>query len=334
MDCKMISDPQRAVQKELSALILHLQRLSTEDGPGLRTTVFFKQCPLACQWCHNPESISKEKDLQWLSARCIGCKTCVSLCPQGALLLTPQGMLINRQACDLCGLCSQSCPALALELMGRTIFLQDLLIEVLKDRAFFEKSGDGGVTVSGGEPMLQPEFTAAFLAALQVEGISTALDTCGLCSKTSLDKVLPHADIILFDLKIMDSRKHHFYTGQHNEIILENLLYIRDFLKRSNVSKRLWVRTPLIPEATDSVENITAIGSFLAENLTGVLERWELLAFNNLATDKYRRLGMEWNYAGQALMNQADLDYFKEIACSSGLDPQVIKMTGAVRVKD
>ena len=330
----MITDPLTVLQQEQKALILHLQRLSTEDGPGLRTTVFFKQCPLACQWCHNPESISRERDLQWLAARCIGCKTCVSLCPQGALELTPQGMLIDRQACDLCGLCSQSCPALAMELLGKEICLPDLLAEVLKDRAFFEKSEDGGVTLSGGEPMLQPEFSAAFLAALQAEGISTALDTCGLCSKASLDKVLPYADIVLFDLKIMDSRKHKLFTGQHNEIILENLLYIREQIKKSPSKKRLWIRTPLIPGATATVENITAIGSFLAENLTDVLERWELLAFNNLATDKYQRLGMEWNYAGQPLMSQDDLDFFEEIAKSSGLGPQVVKMTGAVRVED
>jgi pyruvate formate lyase activating enzyme len=330
----MISDPLTVLQKEQSALILHLQRLSTEDGPGLRTTVFFKQCPLACQWCHNPESISRERDLQWLSARCIGCKTCISLCPQGALELTPQGMLIDRQACDLCGLCSQSCPALAMELLGREINLQDLLVEVLKDRAFFEKSENGGVTVSGGEPMLQPEFTAAFLAALQAEGISTALDTCGLCSKASLDKVLPYADIVLFDLKIMDSRKHKLFTGQHNEIILENLLYIREQIKKSPSEKRLWIRTPLIPGATATMENIAAIGSFLAKNLADVLERWELLAFNNLATDKYQRLGMEWNYAGQPLMSQADLDFFEEIAKNSGLDPQMVSITGAARVED
>ncbi|MCX7708171.1 MAG: glycyl-radical enzyme activating protein, partial [Anaerolineae bacterium] len=155
-----------------TALILHLQRLSTEDGPGLRTTVFFKGCSLRCEWCHNPESLSPHPQIQWLESRCIGCGTCLAACPRGYLIKTAKGLAINRALCQGCGTCVEACPAGALELLGTRVELDELVARLLKDRSFFAVSG-GGVTASGGEPALQAPFVADLFRRLQAEGVHT-----------------------------------------------------------------------------------------------------------------------------------------------------------------
>jgi pyruvate formate lyase activating enzyme len=192
--------------------ILHLQRLSTEDGPGIRTTVFFKGCPLHCVWCHNPESISIELQTQWFAVRCIGCKTCVSTCPNGCLTMTDSGLLVERARCEVCGKCVEGCPSGAREMLGRTINVDELLAELSKDRAYYEKSG-GGVTLSGGEPTFQPDFAEATLRGLKERGISTALDTCGLTSTRIFDRLLPYTDLVLFDIKLIDPGLHRKFTA-------------------------------------------------------------------------------------------------------------------------
>jgi pyruvate formate lyase activating enzyme len=311
----------------LSALILHLQRLSTEDGPGLRTTVFFKGCSLRCAWCHNPESLSPRPQVQWIENRCIGCDTCLGACPNGCLTRTPQGVTIDRARCQGCGACAEACPANALELLGTRVGVDDLLAQVVKDRVYYEQSG-GGVTVSGGEPALQAEFVAEFLRRLKDTGIHTALDTCGACSASSLAPLLPHTDLVLFDLKEIDPEKHRQFTGQPNQRILENLLIARDALARQP-GKTLWLRTPLIPGATATRENLTGLGAFIAENLDGRVERWELCAFNNLCRDKYRRLGIEWRYADTPLMTLDELRQWEACARQSGVRPDIVTATGA-----
>jgi len=322
-----------ALATETSAgLMLHLQRFSTEDGPGIRTTVFFKGCPLSCRWCHNPESISTKPQVQWLENRCIGCGTCVKTCARHYLSRTESGIVLDRARCDGCGDCTQTCPANAMELLGKTASVQSLYHEVIKDRVFFDKSG-GGVTLSGGEPMLQPEFSSALLRELKQNGINTGIDTCGLCSANSLDKVLPYTDLILFDLKEIDPEKHRTFTGTDNRKILENLLHVRDYML-STPGKTLWIRTPLIPGATATVENITGIGGFLAKNLSAVIKRWELCAFNNLCRDKYRRLGIAWEYADTPLMTTGEVHNLETAAKKSGVNPDIIFATGPTRVKD
>ena len=160
--------------------------MSTEDGPGLRTTVFFKGCSLACAWCHNPESISRLPQIHWIGSRCIGCRTCLDTCPLQALSMSAQGVVIDRDVCNGCGLCAEECPSTALELLGEAWTLEDLVQEVIKDRVYFEKS-NGGVTISGGEPTLQADFAAEFLKQLRAQGMKTAIDTCGLCSTAALE---------------------------------------------------------------------------------------------------------------------------------------------------
>ncbi|MGD8465033.1 MAG: glycyl-radical enzyme activating protein [Anaerolineae bacterium] len=314
----------------LSGRILHLQRLSTEDGPGIRTTVFFKGCPLRCAWCHNPESLSPQPQVQWLETRCIGCRTCLAACPHGCLDLTGQGMRIDRQRCTGCGICAEACPANAMELLGTAVTVKDLVKELVKDRTYYETSG-GGVTASGGEPALQADFVAALLARLQGEGVATALDTCGLAPSQAWHKILPHVDLVLFDLKEIDPDQHRAHTGQSNERILEALLMVRDYITGQRPDTRLWIRTPLIPGATATAANLRGLGDFIAHHLDRLVERWELCAFNNLCRDKYRRLGMPWRFDETPLLSDQTLRALERQARRSGVDPAIVVATGPTR---
>ncbi len=309
--------------------ILHLQRLSTEDGPGIRTTVFFKGCPLACAWCHNPESISAHFQVQWLENRCIGCNSCLKACPNGGLSRDARGVHINREICTGCGECVLACPANALEQLGSLASVDELVSELLKDRVFFEKSG-GGVTLSGGEPTLQASFALALLRQLRQAGVQTALDTCGFCRRETLERLLPEVDVLLYDLKLADPQAHKRFTGQDNQLILDNLRWLGKAV-RQREDLRIWVRTPLIPGSTDSPENIRALAALIIEALGTRLERWELCAFNNLCRDKYRRLGLDWDYQDTPLYDQQVLDELQDLARSCGLPSGRVAVTGAAR---
>jgi pyruvate-formate lyase-activating enzyme len=184
--------------RAITGRYLHVQRLSTEDGPGIRSTVFFKGCALRCAWCHNPESLSFDPQVQWLERHCIGCDTCIHTCPEQCLQRDAEVVHIDRRRCNGCGLCVQECPAGAMELLGRQASIEELLAELLKDLAFYEQSG-GGVTLSGGEPLLQSAYTTELMAQLRAAGIHTALDTCGMASPAALSAALAHADLVLYD---------------------------------------------------------------------------------------------------------------------------------------
>jgi pyruvate formate lyase activating enzyme len=316
--------------RPVESLILNIQRMSTEDGPGIRTTVFFKGCGLNCLWCHNPESLSARPQMQWVETRCIGCKTCLAVCPEGALSDDGGGIRILRDRCTACGACSRACPALALERLGEPWRLDRLLDEVEKDRAYFEASG-GGVTVSGGEPALQAPFVAAFLTGCRQRGLHTALDTCGFCAPGALERILPATDLVLYDLKEIDPERHRKFTGQSNERIFANLLLIRDRMRAQGRPARLWLRTPVIPRMTARQDNIAGLGRFVAENLGDAVERWELCAFNNLCRDKYRRLDMDWACREDALMTAGEMEAFVDAARRAGVAADRVVWTGAVR---
>ena len=315
-----------------TARIVNVQRMSTEDGPGIRTTVFLKGCSLACSWCHNPESIAMGPEVVWHEWKCIDCDGCNDVCKAEALQHLGDEVIIDRERCSGGTACADACPAGAIERIGAERGLDDLVAEVARDRAFFEGSG-GGVTVSGGEPGVQARFVTAFLARLRTLGIHTALDTCGMCSEPAIDEMSAEADLVLYDIKHVDSEQHRVLTGRPNERILANLRNLAARMRRDGRPRALWIRTPLIPGATASAQNVRGIGRFIAEYLGDVVSRWELCSFNNLASDKYRRLGRVWDFEGVESMSRDDLERLRAVAVASGVDPSIVVVTGPVRVE-
>jgi len=305
----------RNLVESARGIIFEIQKMSTEDGPGIRTTVFLKQCPLKCVWCHNPESILKNPQLQWLKHKCIGCFTCLDTCKQEALSFDKQGLHINRERCISCGECVEECPSTALTMLGKWWELEDVLYEVEKDKVYYTKSG-GGITISGGEPTQQPDFVLKFLKKCKEKGISTALDTCGYASKKIYEQLLPHIDLVLLDIKEIDSKKHEEFTSVPNERILENATWLADYMHKNN--KKLWIRTPIIPNFTATEENIRGIGEFLVNKLNNMQDRWDLLSFNNLCAAKYERLGLDWILKDEPLMTKEEMEHLFEIAKTTG----------------
>jgi pyruvate formate lyase activating enzyme len=315
-----------------AARIVNIQRMSTEDGPGIRTTVFFKGCSLACAWCHNPESIATGPEVVWHDWKCIHCDDCAAVCPVQALRRVGDEIHIDRARCTGGSACADACPASAIERIGSERDLDGLVADVARDRAFFAASG-GGVTASGGEPGVQARFVAAFLGRLRELGIHTALDTCGMCAAPALAAMSAAADLVLYDLKEIDAERHRRFTGRSNERILANLVDLAGRMRRDGRPQALWIRTPLIPGCTASEANLTGIGRFIAARLGDVVSRWELCAFNNLGADKYRRLGRAWPFADTALLTGDELASLGAVACRSGVDPALIVVGGPVRVE-
>ena len=319
-------------EKDTTATILRIQRMSTEDGPGIRSTVFFKGCPLNCIWCHNPESISPGVQLHWVGSRCIGCLSCVAVCPENALSAGKNGIALDRSACTGCQRCLEVCPSTAMEAYGQSYGLVGLVSEVLKDRIYFEKSG-GGVTLSGGEPTLQAGFAVPLLRALQEKGVHTALDTCGQAAWNTLEAHLPHADLVLYDLKEIDPVRHEEYTGTTNARVLENLVKLGSFMRERGTPRALWIRTPLIPGCTASTENLRGIGSFIKGSLGSLVSRWELCSFNDLCLHKYEGLGMDWRFRDAGLLKPEEAEHLAAAARGSGVDARVVHLSGPLRLE-
>ena len=254
------------------AIFFDIQRNSFVDGPGIRTTVFFKGCNLKCAWCHNPESQSAKPQMMFYKDKCTGCGKCKSVCPY------------HLEQCELCGKCTLYCPVDARKVCGKEHTVDEVLKEVLKDKAFYETSG-GGVTFSGGECMLQIDFLAEILKKCKENGIHTAVDTAGHIPFESFEKILPYTDLFLYDIKIFDSQKHKQYVGVGNELILENLKKL--FERKA----KLWIRIPIIPDVNDSIEEIQKIKDFL--KTIGTAEKIELLPYHAMGENKYRAIGKE-----------------------------------------
>jgi pyruvate formate lyase activating enzyme len=260
-------------------LVFNIMRFSLHDGPGIRTTVFLKGCPLHCRWCHNPESQSCEPELHYFDERCIHCGDCVVACPHGAL----DAQLYNRsELCLRCGQCVEACPSGARQIVGCWMTVEEVLAEVLKDEVFYEESG-GGITISGGEPLQQADFVEALLAACKARRLHTVLDTCGFASPDVLRRVGKHVDLFLYDLKLMNSEKHLRLTGVNNELILQNLAML------AQGGNTIRVRVPILPGFNDDEENLDALSTYLTP--LGIREI-DLLPYHELGNDKYRRMNL------------------------------------------
>ena len=266
----------------MKAMITDLKRMAVHDGPGIRTTVFFKGCSLHCLWCHNPETLSRKPQLAFYENKCTGCLTCHRVCPTGAQIAEGAIHTFDRSKCIGCGKCAEYCPAGALQLFGREMTLEELLPQLMEDRDFFETTG-GGVTLSGGECLLHPDFCVELLKKLKAEGIHTAVDTCGFVPKETFTRVLPYTDIFLYDLKAIDPAVHKKCTGQDNRLILENLRYLDE------MGANIEIRIPVVPGHND--RQVPAIYGFLRTlNRMPVVKE---LTYHNYAASKYAALGME-----------------------------------------
>jgi pyruvate formate lyase activating enzyme len=262
-------------------VIFDIKRFAVHDGPGIRTTVFFKGCPLHCLWCHNPEGIAKNQELMVRSSRCARCYSCVDACPREAISRNSGPISVDRAKCDLCGECVKVCMYEALEMAGRVVSVMDVVREIERDRIFFEQSG-GGVTLSGGEPASQPDFCQSLLAEMNKRSIHAALDTSGLSKWDALWKCANRADLILYDLKFMDEKKHLKYTGVSNAPVLENLK------KLAAAKKDIVARIPLMSGVNDDDDNIQGTIDFLRRLET--VEKVSLLRYHKGGREKYKNL--------------------------------------------
>lgn len=270
-----------------SGLVFDIKRFAVNDGPGIRVTVFFKGCPLRCAWCHNPESISPKIERLYTKEKCIGCKACVEACPQKALQLSKDGIVIDTKLCDLAGNCAEVCPTKATEISGKRLLVSEVMETVLKDQLIMDQSG-GGVTFSGGEPMLQGDFLLALLKECKTMGIHRVVDTTGFTSKEQLLKIAEYTDLFLYDLKHMDSETHRKWTGVPNEQILANLRLL------SEQKAQLQIRLPLVGGVNSDEKNLRAMAAFLAD-LPGGKVDVNILPYHNIMTGKYHKLGLEYD---------------------------------------
>ena len=275
----------------LKGLVFNVQKFSLHDGPGIRTIVFLKGCPLTCVWCSNPEGQSRAPELIHSYARCIGteeCERCVAACLEKAIRKDDHGgVIIDRERCDACGDCAYVCPSAAIEVSGQWLSVDDVLRIVEEDEAFYARSG-GGLTLSGGEPLAQGAFALALLRAARSRGIDTAIETSGLCNWQTLREAASLVDRIFFDIKCLDPQKHERSTGVSNEKILDNFRRLRAELPDVEVV----VRTPLIPNINDSVDDIRAIAAFIEE--AGGAFGYEVLPYHGFGEPKYEKLGKHY----------------------------------------
>lgn len=288
---------------KLVGQVFNIQRFSTHDGPGIRTTVFLKGCPLSCFWCQNPESQSRKTEIMFRQSACVSCGRCIPVCPYGANRFEDGVLLLDRELCQKCGKCVAVCPQQGRSLQGQDMTVEEVMAVVKRDYLVYSNS-QGGMTVSGGDCELQPEFTIALLKTAHEEGIHTAAEITGAFPWDTVKKITDQTDFILYDLKHMDNAKHKEGTGVPNALILENAK------KLVEAKKKIIFRTPLIPGFNDSLENIEATARFVRFLRLDPTKNLELLPYNNLGEEKYTRLDFEREHPH--FKRQSD-EYIKEL---------------------
>ena len=284
------------MSKELTGMVFDIKKFAIHDGPGIRTTVFLKGCPLQCLWCHNPESQAGEPAISFMPEKCIGCGWCFEVCPQHCHSMYGDQHVFDRDQCTACGKCTEQCYAQALEIIGKEKNVTEVITEVMQDKAFYDNSG-GGITISGGEPMAQFEFTKALLMEAKKHGLHTCLDTCGYTEFKKYKEILENVDIFLYDLKETDPFRHKEYTGVGLDLILENLQKLDD------AGAKIYLRCPLIPGMNTRTEHIEAIAK-IAKKLNNLLEI-DIMPYHPLGESKQKRLGLQ---SRQHLTEFADRD--------------------------
>jgi len=297
-------------------LVFDLRSHAVHDGPGVRTTVFLKGCPLHCLWCCNPESQGRQPDLVWLRERCLGCDQCLPACPQGALGRNDDGTpRLDPERCDRCGLCVGECPGEALNLMGQWMTVDEVLAAILRDALDCGGSG-GGLTLTGGEPLAQADFAAELLWRYKHEekGLHTAVETCGEAPWWHFEKLMEEVDLFLYDLKHMDSDEHLRHTGVRNERILENAARL------VQAGRQLVFRLPLVPGVNDTRANLEATAAF-ARSLP--VERIDLLPYHRLGEPRYQRLGRNHPLAGSPAFGPERIAWAREVLEGAGMVVQV-----------
>ena len=266
-------------------IIFEIERYAIQDGPGIRTVVFMKGCPLRCLWCANPESYKKKPELVYWENKCISCKTCIKVCPREVIVQKDNGIDINKEKCDLCGKCVEACNSQALVIIGKEMTPSEVLMQILQDEDFYDNSG-GGVTFSGGEPFQQAEFLLETAALCKKNYIHTCIETSGFAKPKDIELVSPYIDLFLFDFKNMIDIEHKQQTGVSNELILDN------FKQFTLLKKDIVIRVPVIPNMNDSEENYLKLINFLKEHSD--CQFVDLLPYHKLGLSKYKRMGIDY----------------------------------------
>ena len=302
------------ISRELSGTVFNVQRYSLQDGPGIRTTVFLKGCPLCCAWCHNPEGISPRTERVVVETRCLTCGECRKACEFGSTTPGSVALPPRVDACTDCGACVEACPTGARQALGESMTVTEVVREAARDRVFYDDSR-GGVTVSGGEPLSQPNFLVALLERLASEGFHTALDTTGFGCTEHLLAAARHARLVLYDLKAFDDDRHRRLTGVSNRGILRNLLAL------DAAQGQIWIRLPIVPGFTDDRGELEAIAEFVAP--LGSVRRVSLLPFHRTGLHKYERLGRVHDLTGVETPTAARMEQTAAIFRARGLVVQI-----------